>query len=165
MIQSGCLIVSVACKSGEGETKGEEEANAERHVCRAIPSNVGKVKPLPLPLVAKGKNISSLFDPLLQKCGSRLISPDTESLRLACLELGAMPFESLRSFMLRPGGRGGRAISGPRAVVSIVKEARQNWEAQGRTVAPAQRLCKCGAEIMFAQAGLCGSCAEREGLI
>jgi hypothetical protein len=69
-----------------------------------------------------------LFDPLLQKSGSRLISPDISSLRAACAELGALPHDFLVHFVMVEGGRGSRPISGPRAVALIVKECRQNWE-------------------------------------
>jgi hypothetical protein len=162
VVQSGRLVVSATFKTGESEAKGEEKGNAERHPCRTIPPNEGIEKKR-----SKGEThpraaeIVNIFDPLLIKSGSRLLSPDENALRLACAELGSMPKDALLYFVMRPGGRGSRPIANPKAVASIVREARQNWEA-GRQVERASdtgRLkCKCGGEVIDVQAGLCGRC-------
>ncbi len=141
VVQSGRLVVSstsqAIAQKGESEAKGEDKGNAERHPCRALPTNEGsgqkRSKGESYPLENK---VSALFDPILQRSGARLLSPDQDALRRSLAELGAMPYEYLEGFMFRRdadsmgGCRAERKIGKPIHVVAIVREARQNWEQQ-----------------------------------
>lgn len=132
VIQSGCLVVSAQVKKGESETKGESKANAARHTRRAVPSNEGSTNPPTKAAIhPRAEEICKLFDPLLQKSGSRLLSPDSAALNAACVELGSVPNAFLWHHVMSEGGRGSRPISSPRAVVSILKECRENFERTG----------------------------------
>lgn len=129
VVTSGRLVVSATFKSGEGEAKGERKANAERHTCREVPANGGITNP-PTKRVShpRAAEVVNLFDPLLQRHGGRLLSPDTAALATACAELGNLPHDVLVHWVMKPGGRGSRAIAGPRAVAAIIRECRLNWE-------------------------------------
>ncbi len=137
VIQSGCLIVSASVKTGEREEKGERKANAVGHGCPAAPTKGGtKNPPTKAATHPRAEEICKLFDPLLQRSGSRLLSPDSAALEIACTELGAVPHDFLVHFVMGPGGRAGRPISSPRAVCSILKECRANWDKRLRAAAP-----------------------------
>ncbi len=140
------------------EAKGEHKANAERRTRRADQlSTLESTRDLPDTAV----KLARLFDPLLQKSGARLLSPDKVALAAAVSEVGAMPFEFLEDFVLHPKrGRAARPISGPRAVASIVRDARENWEAAGGVEVEVPRCYKCGADISerFSVNGACSDC-------
>lgn len=139
VVESGCFTLILGSEEGEGEAKGETKANAERHACRAVPTNAGSSIP-----TREGKGntgsktldhprsaeICKLFDPLLSRWGSPLLAMDSVGLRKACEELGTMTGEFLAHWLLRPDGRGSRRIAGATAVAAIIKEARGNWEAR-----------------------------------
>ena len=151
------------------DLKGEDKANDTRHARRAVPTNEGKVNTGSVAANPRAQEIISLFDPLLQKSGSRLLSPDTVALKSACSEVGNLPHDALVYFVLGPNGRGSRPISGPRAIAAIIREARQNWEARARDVQTANRpaLCrKCGLREFSIcngdKAGLCWECADAD---
>lgn len=161
VLTSGRLVFSAKPKTGEVEAKGEQEANADRRTRRALPPNEGsREKRSKSETHPRSSEIVNLFDPLLQKSGSRLLSPDFVSLQLACAEVGAMPHDALVYWVMKEGGRGSRPISGPRTVAAIVREARQNWEA-GKVITGASegRRCGCGGEIITD--GLCSACLEK----
>ncbi len=142
VIQSGCLIVSATVKKGDSEAKGEVKANAVGHGCPDVPTKGGSnVPPTKGCNHARAEEICKLFDPLLQKSGSRLLSPDSAALSVACEELGTVPHDFLVHFVMGPNGRGGRPISGPRAVGAILKECRGNWDKRVKTCGP----MNCGA--------------------
>lgn len=150
VVQSGRLVITTTCANSESKAKGEDKGNAERHPCRAIPPNKGKVKtPGKVASHPRSAEVVNIFDPLLMKSGSRLLSPDNGSLMAACAELGAMPHDALLYFVMRAGGRGSRPISAPSAVTSIIREARQNWEASQKQVPGATKApecAKCGGD-------------------
>jgi len=125
VIQSGCLIVCTRPVNGDSEAKGEIKANATGHGC---PEAFASSSPSPAPREPRAEEICKLFDPLLQKSASRLLSPDSAALSLACKELGSVPHDFLVHFVMGPGGRGGRPISGPRAVAAILRECRANYD-------------------------------------
>jgi hypothetical protein len=141
VIQSGRLVVSAT----SGKT---EESRHDTHVV-SVPSDGGSKKNrhdthVVSPATDGGienkkyppereHQVAALFDPLLQRSGSRLLSPDKKALQTACSELGAMPYEWLEGFVIKQ--RAKRAISGPRVVAAIVKEARLNWEVVERQIA------------------------------
>ena len=122
VVQSGRLVV--AAQSAVSE-KGEDKANVARHGCRALPTNEGD-KNSGEHLTRTAEKISALFDPLLQKAGSRLLSPDRHALDAAVREVGPMPHEFLIHFVMTQ--RASRPISAPKVVQSIVKDARAHWE-------------------------------------
>lgn len=174
VVQSGRLIVCASLKTGEQVAKGEDKGNAERHTRRLIPPNEGSSKKRSKsesnPLKCK---IASLFDPILQRCGARLLSPDQTALDKACAEIGAMSYEYLESFMFQRdasvlgGCRAERAIKAPIHVVAIIREARQNWEAaqiawRGRLLemAPAVQVEQC--ELILASTDPDWSPADKE---
>ncbi len=132
VIQSGCLIVSAVVKKGESVEKGESKANAVGHRCPEVPTNEGsKDIPTKAAIHPRSTEVVKIFDPLLQASGSRLLSPDSAALSVACDALGDVPHDFLVHFVHGEGGRGGRPISSPRAVASILKECRENWERSG----------------------------------
>lgn len=154
VVQSGRLVVSASfLPAVQGEVKGEEKANVKRHVCRDTPTNGGSQIP------TYAGSISALFDPLLKKSGSRLLSPDRSSLQAACAEQGTMPHDFLVHYVMTQ--RASRPISGPKVVASIVKDARAHWEKQEQHVrASVPRCVKCGCDVsekMTIQ-GRCGDC-------
>jgi hypothetical protein len=162
VVQSGRLVVSATFQISESKAKGEDKGNAERHPCRALPANEGKVNTGQLLPHPRAEEILSLFEPLLRKSGARLLGPDTVALKSACAEVGDMPHDALVYFVMREGARGSRPISGPRVVASIIRECRQNWEAREREIAKARPAvrCKCGGEIMDVQSQLCARCLD-----
>jgi hypothetical protein len=104
------------------EIEGEAEANAKRHGCRDTAA-----APAAHP---KAAELVKVFDPLLEKWGSRLLSGDGAALDRACRELGDMPLAFLTQWLMDGDkARGTRSISGPKVVASIVREAVVNWRA------------------------------------
>ena len=138
VIQSGRLVVSAQSGvSDVAEVPAVLQAipsneGTSRHPCREVPSNGGS---------ETGKHpseqasrIVNLFDSLLQKSGSRLLSPDKSALTACCAEQGAMPHDFLIHFVMTQ--RADRPISGPKVVVSIIRDARLNWERGGAQPKP-----------------------------
>ena len=161
VIQSGRLIVSTTYQKSESEAKGEEKGNGKRNISRPLPANEGSGKKYESTAIHPlAGQIAELFDPLLIRSASRLISADSRALQAACVAAGAMPIEFLTHFLLSPNGRGLRSISGPTVCAAIVTEARKNWEARGEVPMEVQRRCDCGAEISVN--GQCWDCLERD---
>lgn len=162
VVDSGCLTFIVGSEEGESEAKGESQANVERHACRAafaLDSPAKETAPVSLP---RAEEICKIFDPLLQKSGSRLLSPDSKALNEACAAIGAVDHDYLLHFVMGPKGRGSRPISGPRAVVGILRECRENWEkyiAAGAEIKSQERRCACGGPISVD--GQCWECASK----
>ncbi len=148
VIQSGCFVITLGSEEGESQAKVEKSHSTP--MSNASPSNGGSaLKRNKGESHPRSSEVVNLFDPLLQKSGSRLLSPDETALQAACGELGSVPHDALVYFVLGPKGRGARPISGPRAVASIIREARRNWELSNQAVAeqPAGRRCECGGEF------------------
>jgi hypothetical protein len=130
VIQSGCLIVSVTSQKGESEAKGEDKGNAERHACRALPANEG-IKNTP---TNEGSTIShpraaeliKLFDPILAKSASRLLSGDSASLKAACEAVADCDHDFLVKFAVQ---RAERPVKSPLHVKTICAEALASWKA------------------------------------
>jgi hypothetical protein len=171
VIESGRLVVSVTLPLDNSKTTD----GGKRNVFREIPANRGsKIPPqkgesgnLPPRDPPRAWEVISLFDPLLYRSNARLISVDKVCLTAACAELGEMTADFLLRFLFGPKGRGERSISGPRAVVSIIREARENWEkvhAMRTRDTAAGKCIKCGKRDMMhvngASAGLCWDCGE-----
>jgi hypothetical protein len=80
----------------------------------------------------KANELAAIFDPLLKRSQSRLLSADSSALAAACAEYHGLSKDDLLHFLV--GGsdpRAGRPISSPKSCVAIIKEARLNWEKSG----------------------------------
>ncbi len=77
--------------------------------------------------------VLALFDPLLERWGSRLLVGDETALRRACEALEGIPRDVLVHYVMAAGAkpRASRSISGPRVVASIIGEAVKSWRAGG----------------------------------
>lgn len=139
VIESGRLVVSTSFAFSEA--KGEDKAKDKRHTCRLSDSVEGETEAktrrrtndthvVSPPNEGIRNQVSSLFDPLLQKSGSRLLSPDSQALSSAIAEIGGMPHDFLLHYVMTQ--RAGRPISGPKVVAAIVKDARVHWEKQSK---------------------------------
>ena len=158
VIDSGRLTVSASF--APEVVKGESKANDRRHSRRLPDSSDGaqqaKVRRttddthvvIP-PDEGIANQVITLFDPLLQKSGSRLLSPDTKALKEACAELGAMPRDFLVHYVMTQ--RASRPISGPKAVAHIVKDARLHWEVEQKRASAHQKKQQEIEEISRAQ--------------
>jgi len=91
----------------------------------------------------------ALFDPLLEKSGSSLLSlPGSQStLQKACEALADCDHETLVHFVMVESGRANRPISGPRAVVGICQDARKHWEKNGRK--PVKRVSQADIDKLI----------------
>ncbi len=146
--------VALPSHGGNGSAKGETKAN-DTHV--ALPSHGGSGKVNTLH--ARSVEICKLFDPLLSRWASPLLSMDSAALRKACDELGFMPGEFLTHWLMRPDGRGARRISGPLAVAAIIREARGNWEKQSASFENIEsQVARCGCGEPVAVDGKCWTC-------
>lgn len=112
VIQSGCLIVSVASEKSEGKAKGEQNKN-DTHVAD-VPANGGSTKGesprqssnnhrLQLPPVVhpRAPELVKLFDPLLAQSAARLLSGDSKSLQAACEAVGDCEHDYLVKFVIQ----------------------------------------------------------------
>jgi hypothetical protein len=143
VVQSGRLVVSA--------TFQQPAVNEKQTTPVVTAVSRKRDKPDPHPLTPA---LSQLFDPLLARSAARLLSPDEKSLQAACVAVGEMSMEFLAHFLMKPGGRGERSISGPAAVPLIVAEARKNWQAVMSVPIPPVRVCSvCGGPHF--QDGLC----------
>jgi hypothetical protein len=130
VIQSGCLIVSVTSQKGESEAKGEDKGKAERHACRALPTNEG----IPNTPTNAGSTIShpraaeliKLFDPILQNFGRRLLSGDSKALQRACEAVGDCDHDYLVKHAI---DRAQRDVKSPLHVEDICTDALKSWKA------------------------------------
>lgn len=136
VIQSGCLIVSASSQQKANEKRTQLDTGVQ--LKSQITERVGlsgkrnKGESIRHPL---SDNVVSLFDPILKHYNSRLISADDESLWSACSELGEMPLEFLEVYVKGNGSKKGRAsreVSGPKAVIAIIRECHKNWEARAK---------------------------------
>ena len=137
VVQSGCLIVSVASQKSEGKAKGEENKR-DTHVAD-IPTHGGSPKgetprqsndnhklqsaPAVHPRAAE---LVKLFDPILARSGSRLLSGDPDSLKAACLAVGDCDHDFLVHFAVQ---RAERPVKSPLHVKTICAEALASWKA------------------------------------
>lgn len=103
----GCRVDSPIVRH---ESKGEDKRKKSEHP-RAV-------------------ELSRLFDPLLQKSQSRLLSADPIVLSVACQAIGNTDHNFLVHYLMNPKGRGSRPISSPKVIPAILRECRQNWEAE-----------------------------------
>ena len=69
--------------------------------------------------------MASLFDPILLRSCQRSLSADQVAFDQALAALGDLPHDFLVKFVIQ---RAERPISSPKVCVSILKEARANWE-------------------------------------
>ena len=137
VIESGRLTVfATVSHEGESEAKGEAKANGGTPpVAVEYPQTGVSVeksdKRSKNENALRSDELKEIFDPVLEKSGARLLRGDSLALHQAGEAYGAeMPREYLERFLFGgPDPRGRRPISSPRAVVSIVREARTNWEA------------------------------------
>ncbi len=168
VVQSGRLVVSATFAKSESKAK----VNDTHVVSPSQPKSESQAKVNDTHVVSNSSNtdskrvtharageIANLFDPLLQRSGARLLSPDLSALKAACAEIGDVDHDFLLHFVLGPKGRGARPISGPRAVAAILKECRQNWDkhrAAAGEIESQERRCKCGKAISID--GQCWEC-------
>lgn len=76
--------------------------------------------------------ICSLFDPLLAKWQTRLLSLDPVALKSACDAIGDTPGNYLIEFLNKgKSPRAAREIKSPAHVAAICKEAKGNWQKHG----------------------------------
>jgi hypothetical protein len=138
VIQSGCLIVSVASQVSEGKAKGEENKNVT-HVADA-PTHGGSTKgetPRQLndnckvqsPQAAaishsRAAELVKLFDPILARSAARLLSGDLKSLQAACEAIADCDHDFLARF-----DRLTRDIKSPLHIPDICREALASWKA------------------------------------
>ncbi len=166
VLQSGRIVVSATVAKTNSETKAKVD---DTHVVsktqiteRVAVSENGerKVTQLRHP---RANDVVSVFDTPLNRWNSKVISCDDKCLWSACAELGEMPTSYLEWYVNDPKkGRAKREISGPRAVIAIVREARNNWEKQvaaGAEMESQERRCACGKPI-----SIDGQCWECHGV-
>src|ERR1035437_6817584 len=138
VIQSGCLIVSVASQVSEGKAKGEENKNVT-HVAD-VPTHGGSTKgetPRQLndnckvqsPQAAaishsRAAELVKLFDPILARSAARLLSGDLKSLQAACEAIADCDHDFLARF-----DRLTRDIKSPLHIPDICREALASWKA------------------------------------
>src|SRR5271157_1131721 len=125
VIQSGCLIVSVATRKGESRAKGEENKN-DTHVADT-PSNAGIA--IPAKKIVdhpRAAELVKLFDPILARSASRLLSGDPDSLNAACAALADCDHDFLVHFAVQ---RAERPVKSPLHVKTICAEALASWKA------------------------------------
>ena len=135
VIQSGCLIVSVASQKSECKAKGEENKN-DTHVAD-IPtpggSSIGEtprqsnnnrnLQSQPPALTVdhpRAAELIKIFDPLLAAGHVALLSSDLSSLSSACSAIQDCDHNYLVKFAVQ---RAARKIGSPRSVVAICTEA------------------------------------------
>jgi hypothetical protein len=89
--------------------------------------------------------------------GSRLLDLDSAALDLACAAYGDMPKDALLHLLHGvKSPRAGRPISSPRAVASIIKELRANWN-------KSRPVCKgCGKHAELNVRSHCAGCDLQE---
>lgn len=138
VIQSGCLIVSVASQESEGKAKGEENKN-DTHVA-GLPPNRGNRKSetprqsnenrkLQSPVSGdhpRAAELVKLFNPILARSGSRLLSGDPDSLNAACSAVADCDHDFLAHFAVQ---RAERPVKSPLHVKTICAEALASWKA------------------------------------
>ncbi len=128
VIDKGQLLIA----SRYDSDNSEDVANARRHGCRDGSAQAPRVEH------PRAPEIVALFDPLLEKSGSRLLIGDDVALQRACEAAKDLPHDVLvHGVMAGANPRGGRPISGPKVVASIVAEVYVNWKASaGRPAKP-----------------------------
>ncbi len=138
MVQGGTLLVKITGAAALASVKGTEKAKSEanktssedsrRHGCR--PESPKPAGPLP----PRAGELVGIFDDLLQKSGSPLLSFEgsRKLLDAACVALADTPRNFLIEFLNKPGGRGSRAIT-TRAVPGICADCTKAFKANPTT--------------------------------
>lgn len=114
-----------------GRSNGiNENTSFPRHGCRgeseAIPPNAGKVNPLKKTVEhPRAAELVQLFDPILARSGSRLLSGDNESLKAACLAVGDCEHNFLVKIAVE---RAARPLASPSVVHKVCADALASWK-------------------------------------
>jgi hypothetical protein len=169
IVQGGELVVSTRLASDWRDlVKDEAKANTQRHGCRDEKPGVSDRDAAAAD--PRAAHVVSIFDPLLERAGGRLLLGDPSATLAACRAMGEMPAEYLSNWLHTSGKnpRASRPISGARVVPSIVKEAYHSWRKSGasrgaRRGAAAQSCAWCGHPRRNSL-GLCGSCGRHPEL-
>ena len=141
VVDAGRMVVSARF---EGALKSTVQAECQVAVDTvALPPH-----PLEKRSHPRAGELGEIFDPILARDGARLLSPDKHALYDACVALGDTPAEVLGRFLHGPDGRAQRRVSGPRAVVAICKECRDNWDVVKRVTEPELRRCAECDEVL-----------------
>ena len=127
---TGELKAKTQCSPEVTSVKGEDKGKAERHACRALPANEG----IPNTPTNEGSTIShpraaeliKLFDPILAKSASWLLSGDSASLKAACEAVADCDHDFLVKFGVQ---RAERPVKSPLHVKTICAEALASWKA------------------------------------
>jgi len=139
VIQAGELLVvskvpddlAAKLEKENGRSNGiNENTSFPRHGCRgeneAIPSNAGRVIPTKKTVEhPRAAELVQLFDPMLARSGSRLLSGDNESLKAACAAVGDCEHNFLVKIAVE---RAARPLASPVVVSKICSDAVASWK-------------------------------------
>jgi hypothetical protein len=130
VIQAGELVV-VSKVPDDWLAKVQKRAAASNETNNVACGN-GRGRPKFTTDTKAAGELAAIFDPLLKRSQSRLLSADSIALATACAEYHGLSKADLLHFLM--GGsdpRAGRPISSPKSCIAIIKEARLNWERSG----------------------------------
>ena len=140
VIQAGELLVvsrfpddwKQKVQNENGRSNGiNENTSFPRHGCRGesetVPANVGSAIPAKKIVDSpRAAELCKLFDPILARSASRLLSGDSDSLNAACLALADCDHDFLVHFAVQ---RAERPVKSPLHVKTICAEALASWRA------------------------------------
>jgi len=155
-VESGKLVITPRFKVESGHAKNE---NVASKVFTKVPEDMHVLGNGKKPGRKKGEQIPraaelvAIFDPLLQKSGARLLSPDSSSLHLASEAIADTPKDFLLKFLMGPNGRASRPIGSPRYVVGICLECSKNYRKsnKGNSLGRIDALCKVLGQKAFSR--------------
>ena len=129
VIQSGCLTFSLEIPQGEQQAKEISNSTPVTERSPQVIDSKQSAKSVEFFNPQSGAGIAAIFNPLLKLSGSLQTMALDPLMPKACAEVGRMPLDFLEAFITGNKARCKRVYT-PAAVVAIIREARQNWEAR-----------------------------------